>query len=247
MNKLKVMFFVKLLIIIGGVIFLGVIFTRRLLLVIQDDKMQKKLRKEEMKKEEVEEPKTEEVKPIKKTGDARKVFKKGELHLAKKEYDQAERCFVQVLAIDETHLDGNLQLGITYLQQGNHSKAEFFFHKLVNLKKDPVYYSNLGLALYNQGRLLEAAEAYENALSMDDSRAARYASLAQVYRELNNDEKALANFEKASKKSPRNLDYLWALTEYYQKLGLIDELHTVAKKILELDPYNQEAKKMLGE
>jgi len=247
------MFFIKLIIVVGGLIFLSAIFVRRLLLVLAEKKMQKKLEKEESKKKKDELKKDEggsiEQQPerkISKTGDIRKLFKKGETCFSRKEFDEAEQYFVQILAIEETHLDANLHLGLTYLKQENHSKAEFFFHKLVNLKKDPVYYSNLGLALYNQGRLLEAAEAYENSLSMDDSRAARFASLAHVYRELSNDEKALANFEKAGRKSPRNKDYLWALIEYYKKLGRDEDVQSTARRLLELDPYNDEAKKLLN-
>ena len=244
------MFFVKLLVVVGGLVFLGILFVRRLFLVVDENKMQAKLEKEVAKeqksdKEDDDEPVKDTKKPPKKSGNIRNLFKKGEVNFSRKDYEAAEKCFVQVLAIDETHLDANLQLGLTYLKQGNYSKAEFFFHKLVNLKKDPVHYSNLGLALYNQGRLLEAAEAYENALSLDDNRAGRFASLAQDYRELNNEEKALANFEKASRKSPRNTDYLWALIEYYQKLGRQEDLERAAKRLLELDPYNKEAKKLL--
>ncbi len=182
-----------------------------------------------------------------KADDARFLFKKGEIAFAKRDYESAQRCFVKILEIDENHPEANLQLGLTYLKQKNFPKAEFVFHKLVNLKKDPVYYSNLGLALYSQKRLLEAAEAYENALSLDDKRAARLASLAQIYRELNNDEKAVANFEKASNRSPRNTEYLWILMGYYRKLGREEDLLNTAKKILELDPYNEEAKKIVGE
>ncbi len=249
------MFLLKLIIVLGGTIFLSITFVRRLFLVLAQNKMQEKLerdeqrkKREELKNEEAEDKEVPEqpTKKIPKTDDIRKLFKKGETLFSRKEFDEAEQCFIKILAIDETHIDANLHLGLTYLKQENHSKAEFFFHKLVNLKKDPVYYSNLGLALYNQGRLFEAAEAYENALSMDDSRAARFANLAHVYRELSNDEKALANFEKASRKSPRNKDYLWALTEYYKKLGMDDELRVAAKRLLELDPYNKDVKKLLA-
>jgi len=247
-------FIIKLLICVACLIFLSVIFIKRFFLVLTERKMQAKLLKEASKIEApVSQPESTPVVPVSlpepdssKVADTRSLFKKGEMAFAKKDYDSAQKYFVKVLEIDENHADGNLQLGLTYLKQKNFPKAEFVFHKLVNLKKDPIYYSNLGLALYSQGRLLEAAEAYENALSLDSKRAARFASLAQIYRELNNDEKAVLNFEKASKKSPRNTEYLWALVEYYRKLGREEDLFNTAKKILELDPYNEDAKKILG-
>lgn len=227
---------------------MSVIFIRRLFLILAETKMQTKLKREmdlEMRRQEVDEGVVAapvEIRKSCKSGNVRNLFKKGEIRFAKNDLDEAERCFVQIVSLEDTHLEANLYLGLTYLKQKNFPKAEFFFHKLVNLKKDPIYYSNLGLALYQQGRLLEAAEAYENAVVLDDKRAARFASLAQVYRELNNDEKALNNFERASQKSPRNLDYLWAVLEYYRKLGRLDDVKATAKKILDLDPYNEDAK-----
>lgn len=233
--------------------FLGAIFIRRLLLVVRGEKLQESLikesarSKEQSAEEEVSSHQEEDKDkaPKGKSSDMRKLMKKGEFHFARKEFDEAENYFINITSIDETNLDANLHLGLIYLEGENFSKAEFFFHKLINLKKDPLYYSNLALCLYKQGRLLEAAEAYENALALDNKRAARFASLAQVYRELNNDEKALFNFEQASKKAPRNLDYLWALTEYYQKLGRDEDVTRIARKVLELDPYNKDAKKLL--
>ena len=227
--------------------FLGILFVRRFFLILSEVKMQHGLKREmdlETKKQSV--PTATIVsKKTTKIGNVRGLFKKGEMFFSKNDLVAAEGCFVQIIASEDTNLEANLYLGLIYLKQENFPKAEFFFHKLVNLKKDPVYYSNLGLALYKQGRLLEATEAYESAVVLDDKRAARFASLALVYKELNNDEKALINFERASRKSPRNLDYLWAILEYYQKLSRIEDVRSTAKKILELDPYNEDAKRVI--
>ncbi len=54
--------------------------------------------------------------------------------------------------------------------------------------------------------------------------------------------KALGAFEKASRLEPRNLEYLWALTDYYEKFSKVDEILTTLKRIMELDPYNEDAK-----
>ncbi|MBU1018660.1 MAG: tetratricopeptide repeat protein [Patescibacteria group bacterium] len=246
--------FLKLIFVVGGLVFLGILFVRRLLLVLKGEKLQaelvadqkSKIKDSRSKTQDQRDGNSDDAKP-KKSGDVRGLMKKGEFHFARKELLESEEFFIRVLSIEETHLDANFHLGMTYLGLGNDSKAEFFFQKLTNLKKNPLYYSSLGRALYNQGRLLEAAEAYENAIALDDKRAARFASLARVYMELNNDEKALANFEKASRKSPRNMDYLQALIGYYQKLGLEDELQRSVKRMLELDPYNEDVKGLAGE
>ena len=67
-----------------------------------------------------------------------------------------------------------------YLQVENFPQAELYFSRLINLKKDPVYYSNLGAALYQQQRLIEAAEAYENAICHGRQTCRTHANLARL-------------------------------------------------------------------
>ena len=154
----------------------------------------------------------------------------------------AEKFLVQVLSFDNDHLDANLKLGLLYLHQENLPRAEFFFQKLIDLKENPVYFSNLALTLYQQGRLEESAKLYEKAIESDGNKPARFVSVAHVYHELGEMEKALSAFEKACRLDPRNLDYWWTILEYYEKFSKKEDMMRVLKKILELDPYNDVAK-----
>jgi len=120
----------------------------------------------------------------KKKGSMRKTFMEADTHFSRGRMEEAEPLFLAVIDADETHLDAHHKLGLLHMKKEDFPNAELYFSKLVNLKKDPVYFSNLGAALYKQQRLIEAAEAYENAIAMDDRRAARLQSLAQVYYEL---------------------------------------------------------------
>lgn len=93
---------------------------------------------------------------------------------------------------------------------------------------------------------MEAAEAYENAISLDDRRAERLQSLAQVYFELGEDEKALHHFERAARRKPKDLALKWLLADYYDRLGLKEEAHNKLLEIQELDPYNEEVIRRLA-
>ena len=174
--------------------------------------------------------------------EAKKAFKQADLHFTKGDYGLAEKFLVQVLSFDNDHLDANLKLGLLYLHQENLPRAEFFFQKLIDLKESPVYYSNLALTLYQQGRLEEAAKLYEKAIESEGNKPARFVSLAHVYHELGEMEKAMAAFESACRLDPRNLDYWWTVLEYYEKFSKKEDMARVLKKILELDPYNDVAK-----
>lgn len=176
---------------------------------------------------------------------ARKSFQKGEMHFSKNELEDAENCLIMAIESDQTYLDAHHKLGLLYMKKGDFQQAELSFSKLVNLKKDPIYFSNLGATLYSQQRLLEAAEAYENAIALDDRRAERLESLAQVYHELNDFEKALKYFEIAARRKPKNIELKEILIDYYEREGKITEAVENLKKIIELDPYNKDAKKRL--
>lgn len=174
--------------------------------------------------------------------EAKKAFKQADIHFTKGDYGLAEKFLVQVLSFDNDHLDANLKLGLLYLHQENLPRAEFFFQKLIDLKENPVYYSNLALTLYQQGRLEESAKLYEKAIESDANKPARFVSVAHVYHELGEMEKALSAFESACRLDPRNLDYWWTVLEYYEKFSKREDMVRVLKKILELDPYNDVAK-----
>jgi len=93
------MFFIKLLIVIGGFVFLGFVFVRRLLLLLTQNKMQAKLEEEERRLQDIDN-KTQTVEetddthsaPVKiaKGDDIRKIFKKGEVLFSRKDFAAAE-------------------------------------------------------------------------------------------------------------------------------------------------------------
>lgn len=177
--------------------------------------------------------------------EAKKAYKQAEIHFSKGDYGLAEKHLLNVLSFDNDHQEANLKLGLLYLHQENLPRAEFFFQKLLDLKENPVYYSNLALTLYQQNRLEEAAKLYERAIEMDNKKAGRFVSLAHVYGELGDMEKALDRFEAAIRLEPRNLDYLWNLLDYYEKFSRFSDMRRTIKRILELDPYNETAKARL--
>jgi tetratricopeptide (TPR) repeat protein len=225
------------------------IFWRRAILTRRGLVFEKQLRKEEertlqeesedlMSKRQGEQRAREE--KTRRMQEIKKAYQQGETHFEKGDYETAEKDFLQVLAFDNDHLDANLKLGLLYLHQENLPRAEFFFQKLMDLKESPVYCSNLALVLYQQNRLPESAQLYERAIEMDNKRPGRFVSLAHVYDELGERKKSLKAYEAASQLEPRNLDYLMVLVDYYEQFSLTDDLQRTLKRILELDPYNEE-------
>lgn len=236
------------IVLIGSAAALTLMFVRRLRLTRHDLRFQEHLAAEE---EELEEDLEDEIEhegeEVKPSSSVRKDYMKADALFSRGDLDKAEDMLLSILAKDESHLDSLHKLGLLYMKREDFPQAELYFSKLVNLKKDPIYFSNLGAALYRQQRLVEAAEAYESAIAMDDKRAARLQSLAQVYFELGDDENALKYFELAARRKPKDLELKMILVDYYDRLERPEEAVEQLKLILEKDPYNKEAEARLKE
>ncbi len=169
-----------------------------------------------------------------------RAFRRGEMHFARGNFEEAEKWFIKVLSLFEDHQEALNRLGVIYIQQKQLSKAELLFRKLLTLnQKESVYFSNFGRCLYAEGKLEEAAFMYQKALELDSSRTNRYVSLGQIYFELKKYEDALANFLTAYERDRKNLEYMEYLADLYDVMGSKEKLGEILDKMLELDPYNE--------
>ncbi len=159
--------------------------------------------------------------------------------------EDAIKCFVQALALNELHNETQHRLAVLYLKKQMYGAAAALFKRLVESSEDPVYYSHLGLALYKQSNLEEAKSAYQKAVELDPKRAARFVSLAQVYRTMGQLEHSLVALNKALEIEKENMDFLLLLASIQVELKNNKEALVVLEKILEINPENKDAASML--
>lgn len=177
--------------------------------------------------------------------EAKMLYSKAMTFYKRGELEEASRLFIQVISLDQSFLDANNKLGIIYLKQEQHGKAEAIFRQLIaKSDNEAVYYSNLGRAQYGQNKLEEALESYLKAIRIDDSRPGRQMSAGRIYLELGNSEKAQEMFRKAIELDPENIDYLLTFADFL----LEENKHTQAvhylDKVIELQPDNKIALEM---
>ncbi len=175
--------------------------------------------------------------PLQEHFEIRDNFRSAEAFYAAGDTDQAERLYVQILSLDENHVDANTRLGIIYLKKNLPLKAEALYRKLLSLApENAAHYSNLALSLYYQRRLEEAREMYLKAIELDGKRPQRFINLAQVYRDLKEHEKALEAAITACSLGQNNNEYKFALAEIYRDLGKLPEAREIVQIILREEP-----------
>ena len=161
--------------------------------------------------------------------------------------DEAIKTLVQALTLDADHLDTQKQLAMLYLQKQMFGAASALFKRLAELTQDPVYYSHLGISLYQQNSFEEARDAYQKAVTLDPSRAKRFVSLSQVYRALEQPQNAVIALNKALEIESDNVDFLLLLSTLHIDLEHISDAKNALEAILKKDPDNQDAIEMLKE
>jgi tetratricopeptide (TPR) repeat protein len=243
------------LIVVFGVIILAVIFFRRYLII--EDKLPMTGRRKNMlshfhlQKPDSFEVTPEEIIPDISTIDSKNIakaeiqFRKAEILIARGDLRTASKTLIQAISLNPGYLEAYAKLGMIYLHQNMHIKAENIFKKLIlSVVDNPSFYSNLGLSLYNQGKLEDAKYFYKKAIELDNSRASRFFALGQIYFELKELEPATDYIRKAILLEPRNQDILLTLVDIYLERNLPEQAIEVLNELLVLSPGNESALKL---
>lgn len=176
------------------------------------------------------------------------LFKKAEQDLKKGNVKDAEKNYIRVISMNPAHIEAHAKLGAIYLNQEQFSKAELIYRKLVlSVGDDPVYFSNLGLSLFQQEKYEEAKGFYEKAIELDPNRAGRFYSLARINHLLNDVDNAFLNIQKALALDTDNLDYGLTLAHWYIEKGMNADAKAILERIEQHWPENMECKELTKE
>jgi len=220
------------------------IFSRRLLLVLNKKTNKKKI---SIAQEEIDEPAVPITENLTKNDEAEveELCKKGEALVNTGKEDDAIKMFVKALTINSLHIETQHKLALLYMKKQMFAAASALFKQLSTLTNDPVHYSNLGLALYQQTSYEESRDAYQKAISLDPNRPQRYASLSQVYKSMEQFQNAIIALNKAIELDQNNLDFLFLMVELQAASGNTEEAIISLRKLLQIDPENTDAKVLL--
>lgn len=119
------------------------------------------------------------------------------------QFSEAERIYLQALAIDPRHPDALHLLGMIAYQTGRDEAAVELIRKAIAIKGDAAsYHSNLGNVLQAQGKLAEAGACYQRALVLKPDLAEVHLNLGNVFKAQGDVDSSLACYRRSLTLNP---------------------------------------------
>jgi Tfp pilus assembly protein PilF len=170
----------------------------------------------------------------------------GNLYTALNEPQEAVRNYEAALKIDDLFYPAKVNLAMLYNSRGENDKAEKLFRDVV--AKHPELYDvaySLGLLLAEMGKTEEALRYLERAANgMPEHPRIQY-NLGLLLQALKRDSQAEAALQKALSLDPANMDYLYAMADFYIKRNRLAEAKKVAERMVAAHPDQRKGREML--
>lgn len=143
---------------------------------------------------------------------------------------RAEKALLTILKIDEKNAAAYNRLGILYAKQKEFRDAIDCFEIASSIEATPSSLHNLGLIYYETENYDKAAIAFEQALKLEDSLAARHVAYAKVQEKLGNWKLMFQELERASELEPNRETYN-LLYKAYMSHNMPEEAAVVAERL----------------
>lgn len=161
-----------------------------------------------------------------------------------KQYRAAERAYLKVLKLNHRDWLAYNRLGLIYLALKNFDDAIECFQISAQINPTAASWYNLGSAYNENNNSIKAVSAIEKSI-MFEATASRYIGLSRAYSRVNNHAKAIWSLEQAVllEKSKKTLALL---ADAYAHNHEREKMLEVYKQVLELDPSDAKARKLVG-
>ena len=168
--------------------------------------------------------------------------------------EQAERKFIDAIAVNPRSLESYTLLGQLYEEQEEFQQAEEVYRYVVKLTPaNPAVHASLARVLRKRGRLQEAAEIFRLAADIAENDASYFFSCGECWQEIGDHEQACELFMKARECEPANPRYLDACIDEAIRCGnrllaqdAFDTLKKVNPENKKLEEFKQRIDQMGG-
>jgi tetratricopeptide (TPR) repeat protein len=171
----------------------------------------------------------------------------GNLYAALKQSDKAIENYRAAIKIDNLFYPAKVNLAMLYNQQNQKDQAEQLLRDVVTTHPEmyEIHYS-LGLLLAEKKQYKESAGHLAIASQGMPNRARIHYNLGLLLQFLKRDADAKAALIKALELESDNLDYLYALADFYLKKGRFQQAKNVAEQIVAKHPTQRIGHEMLN-
>ncbi len=170
----------------------------------------------------------------------------GNLYAALNEPQEAIRNYQAALKIDDFFYPAKVNLAMLYNSSGENEKAERLFREVVAKHPDlyDVAYS-LGLLLAEMGKPEEALGYLERAAKGLPEHSRIQYNLGLLLHALKRHSQAEAALQRALSLEPINMDYLYALADFYLKRNRLAEAGKIAERMVDAHPDQRVGREVL--
>ncbi len=169
------------------------------------------------------------------------------LYAALKQPEKAVKNYQAAINIDKAFYPAKVNLAMLYNQMGKNDEAETLLREVAN--SHPEMYEmqySLGLLLAEEKRYAEAANYLKQAAKGLPKRARIHYNLGLLLQHFKQDSDAEVSLLKAKELEPDNLDYLYALADFYLKRNKLQEATSIAKEMVARHPNQRIGHDILG-
>jgi tetratricopeptide (TPR) repeat protein len=154
--------------------------------------------------------------------------------------DEAIKAYEAAIKIDGLFYPAKVNLAMLHNRNGDKEKAEVLLRQVVATHPDlhDISYS-LGLLLAEKKGYEEALQYMRRAADGMPQRARVHYNLALLLQYLKRDAEAHQSLLRARELEPSNMDFLYALADYYLKRGKLSEARGVAEEMIAKHPSNR--------
>ena len=159
------------------------------------------------------------------------------LYVARRKPEKAVENYRAAIKIDNLFYPAKVNLAMLYNREGKNDKAEILLREVAASHPEmyEVHYS-LGLLLAEEKKYAEAANYLEQAAVGMPDRARIHYNLGLLLQHLKKASAAEFSLIKALELEPDNLDYLYALADFYLKRGKLQKAKSIAEKMIVKHP-----------
>jgi tetratricopeptide (TPR) repeat protein len=138
-------------------------------------------------------------------------------------------------------------LGASHLCLKNFENAEKIYRETISINKEfSSGYGNLGIALYEQGKVKEALSVYQAAQKLDPRNANFHTNAGNALLKLGRESDALKSYKKATNLEPRNFSAWSSFSAALVSVNKLDEAEKACRRALSINGKSPDALNNLG-